>query len=659
MSVTVTVNGQSGPSVVATNGDTISAAVTKNAVVSVSASAAAAPGGAGPAGPQGPSTTITVGSVSTLAAGSSATVVGTSSNGGANLSLAFGIPAGAAGATGAAGTNGTNGVTPTITASATTLSAGSSATVTATPSNGGANVALAFGIPQGADGAAGSGGGATLSDATPSALGTASAGVSVTASRSDHTHPVPVISYANLTNVPSTFAPSTHTHTSAAISDFFTAAAAAAPVQSVAGRTGTVTLAKADVGLGNVDNTADASKPVSTAQAAADAAVQAHAVQRSNHTGTQLAATISDFATEAAKYGPVTSVNGQTGAVTVSGGGGSGADSLLRSLFVPAAPTIVTALPGNGQATVSWTAPAALSTLPITDYTVQYSTNSGSTWTTFTRAASAVASVTVTGLTNETSVQFRVSATNGVGTGAYSTASTAVTPNVFTPASLANLAVWLDASSASSLYDATSGGSLVGSGGVVRRWQDLSGNGRHVIGSNGPTRSVAAVNGRDALSFSSSYLANTSINVSGASQSLFMVVRFAASGFQIAGGFGTSSSYGALLIESNRSSGSHSATFGGGDGSESSASGGSASNVTKAFGAVLGSGTGSLLINGTSAATVSRASVSSSSGLAIGAYLNEIVPLNGLICEVVYLARTVTAGEISQLQNYFAAKWGL
>ena len=43
-------------------------------------------------------------------------------------------------------------------------------------------------------------------------------------------------------------------------------AAAAAPVQSVAGRTGAVTLAKADVGLSNVDNTSDANKPVSTAQ---------------------------------------------------------------------------------------------------------------------------------------------------------------------------------------------------------------------------------------------------------------------------------------------------------------------------------------------------------------------------------------------------------
>jgi hypothetical protein len=45
---------------------------------------------------------------------------------------------------------------------------------------------------------------------------------------------------------------------------------AAGDVISVAGRTGVVTLAKADVGLSAVDNTADADKPVSTAQATAD-----------------------------------------------------------------------------------------------------------------------------------------------------------------------------------------------------------------------------------------------------------------------------------------------------------------------------------------------------------------------------------------------------
>lgn len=38
-----------------------------------------------------------------------------------------------------------------------------------------------------------------------------------------------------------------------------------APVSSVSGRTGAITLTKTDVGLGNVDNTSDANKPVSTA----------------------------------------------------------------------------------------------------------------------------------------------------------------------------------------------------------------------------------------------------------------------------------------------------------------------------------------------------------------------------------------------------------
>jgi len=93
-------------------------------------------------------------------------------------------------------------------------------------------------------------------------------------------------------------------------------------VTSVAGKTGDVTLVKADVGLPNVNNTADANKPVSTAQQAAlntkaplshaSATDNPHNVSkaqvglalvpnvdaraRASHTGTQLASTISNFA---------------------------------------------------------------------------------------------------------------------------------------------------------------------------------------------------------------------------------------------------------------------------------------------------------------------------------------------------------------------------
>jgi hypothetical protein len=70
-----------------------------------------------------------------------------------------------------------------------------------------------------------------------------------------------VISYANLTNVPSTFSPSTHTHTASQISDFTTAAAAAAPIQTVAGRTGDVVISTSDV-VGLADALANVSPDI-------------------------------------------------------------------------------------------------------------------------------------------------------------------------------------------------------------------------------------------------------------------------------------------------------------------------------------------------------------------------------------------------------------
>jgi FtsP/CotA-like multicopper oxidase with cupredoxin domain/fibronectin type 3 domain-containing protein len=88
---------------------------------------------------------------------------------------------------------------------------------------------------------------------------------------------------------------------------------------------------------------------------------------------------------------------------------------------LPGAPTAVTAVGGNAQATVSFTAPASDGGSPITLYMVT-SSPGGLTGT------GAASPITVTGLTNGTAYTFTVTAANIVGTGPASVASNSVTP---------------------------------------------------------------------------------------------------------------------------------------------------------------------------------------------------------------------------------------
>jgi Fibronectin type III domain len=110
-----------------------------------------------------------------------------------------------------------------------------------------------------------------------------------------------------------------------------------------------------------------------------------------------------------------------TGGVYVELGPGA----TIVAATLPGAPTSLTAAGGNGSATLTWSAPTNTGGSAITDYSIQYSSNGGTTWSTFSNSISSVTSSVVTGLTNGTMYTFRVAAVNSVGTGSYSSSTTA------------------------------------------------------------------------------------------------------------------------------------------------------------------------------------------------------------------------------------------
>lgn len=92
-----------------------------------------------------------------------------------------------------------------------------------------------------------------------------------------------------------------------------------APVTSVAGRTGAVTLSKSDVGLGNVDNTSDANKPISSAaQTALDSKqtkITSSGLLKGNGSGSVSAATAgTDYVSPSAIGGTIVSQTSISGA---------------------------------------------------------------------------------------------------------------------------------------------------------------------------------------------------------------------------------------------------------------------------------------------------------------------------------------------------------
>ena len=81
----------------------------------------------------------------------------------------------------------------------------------------------------------------------------------------------------------------------------------------------------------------------------------------------------------------------------------------------PSAPQSLVAVGGVEQAALSWIAPTQTGSGDVTDYIIEFSSTSGSSWTTFADGVTTATTAVVTGLTNGVTYSFRVTAVNASG----------------------------------------------------------------------------------------------------------------------------------------------------------------------------------------------------------------------------------------------------
>lgn len=249
--------------------------------------------------------------------------------------------------------------------------------------------------------------------------------------------------------------------------------------------------------------------------------------------------------------------------------------------------------------------------------------------------------------------------------------------SAFDPLSLSP-ALWLDASDASTLYDAISGGSLVAPDGAVARWEDKSGNSRHATqatSGNRPLRKVSIQNSLDVLRFdgTNDYLATGNFSGSQSferyvvcndrsspSQSRIIIAQATSFDAPSPGADYMLNTGRALQTSQNGSSGV---------GALSQRQTGQVFNGTVfILAGQRGDGTHAghvITINGSAPSVTSPFTsnpgtyTKASSAYGIGARSEGSLPMNGDIAEVLHFQRVLTTDERADLEAHLITKWGL
>jgi hypothetical protein len=239
----------------------------------------------------------------------------------------------------------------------------------------------------------------------------------------------------------------------------------------------------------------------------------------------------------------------------------------------------------------------------------------------------------------------------------------------FNPKRLANLSAWYDASDSSTLFDATTGGSLVAADGAVARWEDKSGNGRHATqgtANNRPLRKLALLAGRDALFFDGSNdnlrMPQNTIGNSG-NLSVFVVWERpqATIGTRLILNKGDGASFGATVweLESGipRYGYANNAWF------DSTATNALPAAATFLFGGRTENRISQILVNNQNAGPASSQAsgvnaISQHIGI-MGSGTTGVSPTRGDVGEILMYDAALTTSEMSAVSDYLMTKWGI
>ena len=100
----------------------------------------------------------------------------------------------------------------------------------------------------------------------------------------------------------------------------------------------------------------------------------------------------------------------------------------ITPLSKPSTPTILSTTANDGLVSLTWGVPVSNGGSSITDYILQFSTNSGASWVQSNDSVSINTAATVSSLTNGVTYLFRVAAVNAAGAGDWSSPSSPITP---------------------------------------------------------------------------------------------------------------------------------------------------------------------------------------------------------------------------------------